>query len=215
MSRVLTCTNPPENSPVNSGVAVLLMTMLSISAAGKRSKENAFLSGSLEGSKALFSIAELYRSDNPLTTTKRLSCMDAPLTLFNTSPVFLSGVRRIKSAANPLASEVLLRWKVSNAMVLSCLLVERMTIFSPVVTFGDNTTTNASSAPVASTSSMVLLLYPVLETVMVYFLPLSSESVKAPSTLAITIFLVASTRIDAPGIDSFLVLTTLPMMLIF
>ncbi|MNL35249.1 hypothetical protein D3C87_1572650 [compost metagenome] len=56
---VVTCTIPPEKSPGRSGDAVLLTTIASIRFDGKISNENAFLSTSVLGRAALFSIAEL------------------------------------------------------------------------------------------------------------------------------------------------------------
>ena len=49
-SFVCTCTSPPANSPVISGVAVLLITILSINTEGITSKLKTFLSGSELGS---------------------------------------------------------------------------------------------------------------------------------------------------------------------
>src|SRR5687768_17343457 len=58
-SLVVTCINPPANSPVRSGVAVLLITILSTTLAGITSNENDFLSGSELGSCAPFRNAVL------------------------------------------------------------------------------------------------------------------------------------------------------------
>jgi hypothetical protein len=98
ISFVLTWTSPPAHSPGSSGKKALFIIILSIIAAAKRSKEKVLRSGSVLLNNIPFSIAWLYRSFNPRTTRYFPSCTEVPGTLFKTSPVFLSGERRIDSA---------------------------------------------------------------------------------------------------------------------
>ena len=65
--------------------------------AGIKSKEKALRSGSVLLNCTPFNMAKLYLSASPLTIRNLPSCKLAPGVLFNTSPVFLSGERRIAS----------------------------------------------------------------------------------------------------------------------
>ena len=65
---------------------------------GNISNENVFLSGSVLVRGTPFNIARLYLSANPLTTRYFPSWIEVPGNLFKTSPVFLSGERRMLSA---------------------------------------------------------------------------------------------------------------------
>ena len=66
--------------------------MLSSRLLGKRSNENAFLSGSVLGRITPLRVVELYLSLVPLTKTNLLSTIDTPTTLFNTSELVASAV---------------------------------------------------------------------------------------------------------------------------
>ena len=84
-------------------------------------------------------------------------------------------------------------------------------MFSPVVTLGSKTTVRTSSAASTSTSPIDLVMYPVLETTIVYFFPFSSCREKTPSIVAITDRFISVTIMEAPGIGSLLLLMTLPL----
>ena len=98
-------------------------------------------------------------------------------------------------------------------MLLSWRRVDLITIASAFLVCGSNTTTmELSPLMLTSISAIDLVLKPTLETVKLYFFPVSSETLKFPSTSATTTFFVSSTKIEAPAIGSFFVLTTFPVI---
>src|SRR6266568_413098 len=88
------------------------MMRLSTREAGRMLKANAFLSASVLGRMELLSRETLYRSFIPRMTTNLLSCTEAPLTLFKTSPAFLSGDLLMMSAEIPSEIAELFFWAV-------------------------------------------------------------------------------------------------------
>ena len=99
-------------------------------------------------------------------------------------------------------------------MLLSWRRVDLMTIASLFLVCGSRTTTIAlSPLMLTSISAIDLVLKPTLETVKLYFFPVSNVMLKLPSTSATTTFLVSSTKTEAPAIGSFFVLMTFPVIL--
>ena len=118
-SLVVICTRPPEKSPGKLAAADLATMILSIRLEGIMSKENARLSGSVEGKIVLFSIAELYLSAKPLTNTNLSFCIVTPFTLLRASPTVLSGVFFINSTDIPSDTTELFLTRLITAKLLS------------------------------------------------------------------------------------------------
>ena len=119
MSFVFTWIKPPAHSPGSSGTKALLITILSIMLAGIKSKENAFLSGSVLPRGTPFNNAKLYRSASPLIIKNFPSCILAPGVRLSTSPVFLSGERLIDSPEITEATVFVFFWKAISALTVS------------------------------------------------------------------------------------------------
>ena len=120
-SFVVTWISPPLQSPGKFADEDFATIILSINDVGIISKENALLSGSVDGNGVLFNNAELYLSAKPLTKTNLSFWIVTPLTLLRASPKFLSGVFLINSIEIPSDTTLLFRIDLTIAIsVIFC-----------------------------------------------------------------------------------------------